>query len=101
MIIDFQSVNYQADIKLIEFTKKRIAKLEQFYDRIVTVEIFTKVENRSDPSNKQVELKVKVPGDHFIIKKICRSFEEAVDLTASSAERLLKRYKEKIRQHSA
>ena len=57
MTVDFQSVNYQADLKLIEFTKKRIAKLEQFYDRIVSVEIFTKVENRSDRSNKQVELK--------------------------------------------
>ena len=43
MTVDFQSVNYQADLKLIEFTKKRIAKLEQFYDRIVSVEIFTKL----------------------------------------------------------
>ncbi len=101
MTIDFQSVNYQADLKLIEFTKKRIAKLEQFYDRIVSVEIFTKVENSSDRSNKQVELKVKVPGDHFMIKKMCKSFEEAVDLTASSAERLLKRYKHKNRHLSS
>lgn len=97
MTIDFQSINYQADLKLIEFTKKRIAKLEQFYDRIVSVEIFTKVENTSDRTNKQVELKVSVPGDYFMIKKMCRSFEEAVDQTAASAERILKRHKEKIR----
>ena len=97
MTIDFQSINYQADLKLITFTKKRITKLEQFYDRIVSVEVFTKVENTSDRSNKRVELKVKVPGDHFMIKKMCRSFEEAVDLTAASAERILKKYKKKIR----
>lgn len=97
MTIDFQSINYQANLKLIAFAKKRIAKLEQFYDRIVSVEVYTKVENTSDRNNKQVELKVKVPGDHFMIKKMCRSFEEAVDLTAASAERILKRHKEKTR----
>ena len=77
MTVDFQSVNYQADLKLIEFTKKRIAKLEQFYDRIVSVEIFTKVENRSDRSNKQVELKVKVPGDHFYGQKNMQKFRRS------------------------
>ena len=35
-----------------------------------------------------------------MVKKICKSFEEAVDLTASSAERLLKRYKGKNRFNS-
>ena len=53
MTVDFQSVNYQADLKLIEFTKKRIAKLEQFYDRIVSVEILPKLKiDRIEATNK-------------------------------------------------
>ena len=48
MNVNFQSVNYRADIKLVEFTKKRIEKISQFYDQIVDVFVYTKVENTSD-----------------------------------------------------
>ena len=41
MNINFQSVNYNADIKLIEFAEKRIKKISQFYVNIISVYVYT------------------------------------------------------------
>lgn len=97
MNINFQSINYIADTKLIEFTEKRIYKITNFYDHIIDVYIYTKVENSSDRINKSVEIKIGIPGDDVIVKKIAKSFEEAINSASESVERILKRRKEKIR----
>jgi putative sigma-54 modulation protein len=97
MTIDFQAVNYNADIRLVEFTKKRLNKMEKFFDHILDIEVFTKVLNTSDKTNKQAELKIRVPGEHFMVKKTCKTFEEAVDTCAQSAERLLIKFKTRKR----
>ena len=97
MHINFQSVNYTADVKLVEFTQKRIDKLLQFYDQIIDVYVYTKVENSSDHINKFAEFKIGIPGDDVIVKKTAKTFEEAINSAADSAERVLKRRKEKKR----
>lgn len=91
----FRAVNYKADIKLKEFTKEKIEKLSQFYNQIIGVFVFTKVENNSDGVNKWAELKIAIPGDDIIVKKKCRTFEEAIHTSVKSAERILKRKKGK------
>ena len=93
----FRAVNYKADIKLKEFAKKRIEKLSLFHNQIIEVFVFTKVENSSDGVNKWAELKIGVPGDDIVVKKISKSFEESINSAAESAERILKRRKEKER----
>jgi putative sigma-54 modulation protein len=35
-----------------------------------------KVEKTSDKENKVVEIKMNVPGDDFMVKKQCKTFEE-------------------------
>tara|TARA_B110000444_G_scaffold182926_1_gene171832 strand:- start:176 stop:478 length:303 start_codon:yes stop_codon:yes gene_type:complete len=97
MNINFQSINYVADAKLIEFIKKRIHKITNFNDHIIDVYVYTKVENSSDRINKSVEMKIGIPGDNVIVKKIAKSFEEATNNTSESIERILKRRKEKVR----
>ena len=97
MHVNFQSINFKADIKLVEFTQRRIEKISQFYDQIVDVYVYTKVENFSDKINKLVELKIGIPGDDVIVKKTAKTFEEAINSAADSAERVLKRRKEKHR----
>lgn len=93
----FRAVNYKADIKLKEFAKKRIEKLSLFHNQIIEVFVFTKVQNSSDGVNKWAELKIGVPGDDIVVKKITKSFEESINSAAESAERILKRRKEKER----
>tara|TARA_A100001011_G_scaffold400582_1_gene516470 strand:- start:124 stop:417 length:294 start_codon:yes stop_codon:yes gene_type:complete len=95
--MNFRSINYKADIKLKAFAKTRIEKLSLFYNKIIDVFIFTKVENTSNGINKWAELKIIIPGDDIIVKKISKSFEESINLAAESAERILIRRKEKER----
>ena len=95
MNINFQSLNYKADQKLIQFAEKRIDKLSQFYHQIIHVFIFTKVENNSNKINKLVELKIGVPGDDVIVKKKAKTFEVGINLVAETAERILKKLKQK------
>jgi len=99
MKVNTQSVNFNADQKLIDFIQKRMDKLELFYDKVISTDVYLKVENRSDKENKIFEARLKVPGDSFVVKKQCKSFEEGVDMAASSLERQLKKRKEKLRAH--
>ena len=99
MKVHTQSVNFNADKKLIDFIERRMNKLEQYYDRVLKSDVLLKVENTRGKENKIFEARVSVPGDNFIVKKICKTFEEGADIAASSLERQLKKRKEKLRSH--
>jgi putative sigma-54 modulation protein len=97
MRVHAQSVNFNADAKLIDFVQQRMDKLDLFYDRVIHSDVFMKVENTSVKENKVVEIKVHVPKDSFVVKKQCKSFEEAVDSACSSLERRLIKRKQKLK----
>ncbi len=99
MKVNVNAVNFTVDRKLVDFIQARLDKLEKYYDKIVSSDVFLKVENTSDKENKIVEIKIHVPGDDLLVKKTCKSFEEAVEMSAESLERLLVKRKEKIRTH--
>lgn len=99
MKVDVHAVNFTVDKKLVDFIQERMNKLEKYYDKIVSVDIFLKVEKTSEKENKFVEIKMNVPGDDFLVKKKCKTFEEAVEISAESLERVLVKRKEKIRDH--
>lgn len=100
MKVNVHAVNFSVDGKLVDFVQERMDKLEKYYDKVVSSDVYLKVERTSDKENKIVEVKMNVPGDDFIVKKQCKTFEEAVDLTADSLERLLLKRKEKLRAHA-
>uniref|UniRef100_UPI00404B352C ribosome hibernation-promoting factor, HPF/YfiA family n=1 Tax=Flavobacterium sp. TaxID=239 RepID=UPI00404B352C len=99
MNVNVQAVNFNVDIKLVNFINEKMLKLEKYYDKVVNSDVFLKVENTSDKENKIVEIKIHVPGDDLIVKKQCKTFEEAVDSASQSLERLLIKRKEKVRTH--
>ena len=99
MKVNTQSVNFTTDNKLIDFIHKRMDKLELFYDKVIQADVYLKVENTSDKENKIFEARVEVPGDTFVVKKQCKSFEEGADTAAASLERQLKKRKQKLRSH--
>lgn len=99
MKVNVQAVNFNVDKKLIVFVHDRLGKLEKYYDRVVSSDVFLKVENTSDKENKIVEVRISVPGDEFMVKKQSKTFEEAIDLSADSLERLLLKRKDKVKAH--
>tara|TARA_R100001377_G_C3176207_1_gene104869 strand:+ start:739 stop:1041 length:303 start_codon:yes stop_codon:yes gene_type:complete len=99
MKVNTQSVNFTADQKLIDFIQKRMNKLDLYYDKVIQSDVYLKVENTSEKANKIFEARVNVPGDSFVVKKQCKTFEEGVDTAVASLERQLKKRKEKLRSH--
>ncbi|MFD2552481.1 ribosome hibernation-promoting factor, HPF/YfiA family [Bizionia sediminis] len=99
MKVNTQSVNFTADQKLLDFIQKRMDKLDLYYDKVIQSDVYLKVENTSDKANKIFEARVNVPGDSFVVKKQCKTFEEGVDTAVASLERKLKKRKEKLRPH--
>jgi len=80
MKINVETPNFAADVKLIDFLKRKLEKLEVFYDRIIYADAF-----------------LKVPGDDLVVKKQARTFEQGVDECVQALERQLKKRKEKLR----
>ena len=99
MKVNVQAVNFNVDRKLVDFTQERMDKLEKFYDKIVSSDVFLKVENTSDKENKIEEIRINVPGDDLMVKKVAKTFEEAVDSCTNSLERVLVKRKQKLRAH--
>jgi len=99
MKVNVHAVNFTVDGKLVAFIQERMNKLEKYYDKVVDADVFLKVEKTSDKENKIAEIKVNVPGDDFVVKKQCKTFEEAAENAAEALERLLLKRKEKLRTH--
>lgn len=99
MKVNIQSVNFNADVKLIEFIQERLDKLEQFYSKIINADVYMKVQKTSSPDNKIIEVRLFVPGDDLIASKTCKSFEQCIDECADALERQLKKKKEKQNSH--
>ncbi|MAD97083.1 MAG: ribosomal subunit interface protein [Flavobacteriaceae bacterium] len=97
MKVSTQSINFNADRKLIVFIEKKLSALTKFHDKIIGAEVFLKVQNTSDKENKVTEVKVNIPGNELMVKRETRTFEEGISLASESLKRQLKRTKEKQR----
>jgi len=84
MKVRVQSVNFNADVNLIEFVEKKLNSLEKYYDRIVDSDVFLKVQQTSDKKNKLVDVKLNIPGNDLVVKKQCKTFEEGIMLATDS-----------------
>jgi putative sigma-54 modulation protein len=89
------AVHFDADQKLIDFIEKKLAKLQVFFDRIIDVDVFLKLENSGQVKDKVAEIKINVPGAVLIVKEIAQSFEAAIDEAIDILKRQLVRHKER------
>ena len=96
MQVQVQSVNFDADQKLVQFIKQRISKLSIFFDNIIDAEVYLKIDRANTIDNKIVEIKLNIPGRDLFAKKQCKSFEEATDETVEALRRQIKRHKGKL-----
>ncbi|MES2418480.1 MAG: ribosome-associated translation inhibitor RaiA [Bacteroidota bacterium] len=97
MKIRVQSIHFNADQKLLDFIQKKVDKLDQFFDQIISGEVYLKLENVEDEENKRSEIKLMVPGLTMFAKEQCKSFEEATDLAIESLKKQITKHKDKTR----
>ena len=99
MKIDIQSIHFDADQKLVDYVNTKAERLTKYFDRIMQVEIFLKMENDStlNVKSKLVEVRAFLPGNTLFSKERAPTFESAADQSFDHMRRQLKRHKEKIR----
>lgn len=97
MVIRTEAVQFKADQKLLSFIEKKFQKLNLFFDKITTVNIFLKLENSGQVKDKVVEAVVNVPGETIFVKDSSKTFEESIEKVGASLKRQLVKYKEKKR----
>jgi putative sigma-54 modulation protein len=97
MNITIQSIRFDADIKLVNFIQEKLQKLPQFFDRIVDVQVYLRLDKNNENGNKVVEFKVNVPNTTLLATHQASTFEEAVDLVLDNMKRQLTKYKERLR----
>jgi putative sigma-54 modulation protein len=97
MKVAVQSVNFTIEKDLVKYIEKRVNNLERFHDHILGAEIFLKVQSTSTKNNKITELKINLPGNDIVVKKLANSFEEGVSRSVDSLKRQLVKRKEKLR----
>lgn len=97
MKIRVQSIHFTADSKLLDFIQTRVDKLDQFFDQIISGEVYLKLENADNEENKITEIKLLLPGNDLFAKEKCKTFEEATDRAIESLRRQVDKHKEKLR----
>lgn len=98
MNIKVHSIHFDADDKLLKFINSKAGKLLQYYEDIISAEVFLRLENVDDKENKIVEIRLEVPGSPIFAKKQCKTFEEATDLSVEALRKQLNKLKAKQRQ---
>ncbi|HHU47714.1 MAG TPA: ribosome-associated translation inhibitor RaiA [Bacteroidales bacterium] len=97
MNIIISALHFKADVKLENFISEKVEKLTKVYDGIMSAEVILKLENTDKPTNKTVEIRLKIRGNDAMSGKTARTFEEATDNAVEALRRQLKKIKDKER----
>ena len=95
MELSIHTIHFHGSTELSSLLKKRIQKLETFYQPILRGEAFLKVEKANNRENKHLEVKLYVPGAEFFATAHAQSFETATAKVTESLRRQLKKFKGK------
>lgn len=98
MKVNVQAVNFNADKGLIEQIEKKVKGLLRYYDHIIDARVMLKVQKTSQRENKELEIRLGIPGDDPIVKKHSNTFEDALLQAVTTLKKTLKRHKEKQRE---
>lgn len=98
MNVKIQSINFNINENLTSFVSDKVRKLDQFYDSIISSEVYLKLENTAEIDNKVSEIRVFIPGNNDVfVKKKAKSFEEATDLAVEALRKQISKHKDKIK----
>lgn len=97
MKLRVQHTNFEATEKLIQYTEKKVGKLEKFYADIINAEVLLSVEKPETNHNKSAKITLVVKDDNLFAEKVADTFEEAVNQACEALEKQLDKYKDKVR----
>ncbi|MFQ6617302.1 MAG: ribosome hibernation-promoting factor, HPF/YfiA family [Fidelibacterota bacterium] len=97
MKIDFTARHFKAADRIKNYAEKEVKRLERYYDGIINCEIILDRDNNAAVA----EIILRVYGKKLIAKEQSDEMSKSVDLAVSKLERILKKYKSRLKDHSA
>ena len=98
MNIKINSVKFVTSKRVEGFVHNKVKKLIQYYDDIISAEVYLKIENNQNLNNKVTEIKLEIPGNDLFAKKQSKSFEESTDNAVNALKRQITKHKNKLRR---
>ena len=94
-----ETINFEAEPELVNRIDKLFSDLSTYNDRITAADIYLKLRKEKAENEKEVEIKVFLPGHELFADAEGNSFEEAANKVFSKMKRQLIEVKEKQRNH--
>ncbi|WP_460913449.1 HPF/RaiA family ribosome-associated protein [Spirosoma areae] len=97
MRLQMHAVKFTADQSLLDFIQAKLDKLDTFHDRIISGEVFLRLEGADSNKVKEkiVEVRLLLPGKELFVKEHDKSFESATDRVLDVLKDKLVRFKQK------
>ena len=97
MEIRIQAIHFDATKQLEAFIQKKVTKLEQYFDGIISAEVTLKVVKPETAMNKNANILLKIKNGDCFAEKTEDSFEATIDECVEALEKQLVKFKEKSR----
>ena len=97
MNIRIQAIHFDATDLLEAFIQKKVAKLEQYFDGIISAEVCLKVVKPKSAKNKEAAIRQNIKNGDCFAEMVNDTFEESIDECVEALEKQLVKFKEKIR----
>ena len=94
MKLTIQTVHFDASQQLKDFANQKVAKLDHFFDGILSAEVVLSLDKADNTENKVSKISLAVPNDNLVAEKQCKTFEEGIDLACDALRKQLIKYKE-------
>lgn len=97
MNIRIQAIHFDATAQLEAFVQKKVAKLEQYHDGILSAEVVLKVVKPETAKNKEASVRLIIKNGDCFAEKVNDTFEASIDECVEALEKQLIKIKEKSR----
>lgn len=92
MNVKIQSVKFDADKKLIDFTESKVSKLERFAENAISAEVIMKIDKDHERGNKVATIRVEIPGNSLVAEHRSKSFEESIDECVDALKKQIEKH---------
>ena len=99
MIWDIQAVGFHADETLTDYAKEKASGLTKFFENIVGIEVYLKLDYNDKNDNKVAEIKLNIPGNDIFAESRSEHFEGAINQSCEKLKAQIRKLKTKMITH--
>lgn len=99
MKMDFQTVGFNAQEELVQYTTEKTESLSHYFDRIVGAEVYLKLVQDEKNRNKVAEIKLNIPGNDLFATAASEGFEKSVNECVEKLKSQIRKLKTKLQSH--